>query len=261
MSSGNKPVPRTMEEILRDTRSRLLRVERRLSVRGGLPARLGPNGAQVTDWNLATEAGFYWSEAAALNNPVGNVATGVVTVKPNGANPRVLQEVYFPTATDSARGRSWRRVLDISTGVWSAWTRVGNAPWNGTAAQRAATPSQYWEFWQDTDGDQGLYVGNKTGGWRRFSGVDGAAAGAWAMNSTSGAVTTVGRTVTFTIPTVLETTETLLVADTNTGTGYGISAVTAVVRNPTNTALTMRHMQLGSTVQQSLSIAWQIVQH
>ncbi|QDH93279.1 hypothetical protein QC999_gp71 [Microbacterium phage Cressida] len=253
--------PRTMEEILKDTRSRLLRVERRLSVRGGLPARLGPNGAQVTDWNLATEAGFYWSEAAALNNPVGNIATGIVTVKPTGANPCVLQEVYFPTSTDSARGRSWRRVLNLTTGVWSAWTRVGTAPWNGTAAQRAATPSQYWEFWQDTDGDQGLYVGNKSGGWRRFSGYQAYSARAWDASGTGGTASIYGRSDTVSLPTTLETNEYLQITPIGVGTGYATMSSVAQVRNPTNVAVTTRLVQFLNATTQAYSYAWQITQY
>lgn len=96
-------------------------------VEGPLPARLSTTGEQVTDWNLAVVPGFYWSESTALNNPVGNIAVGQVLVKPVGSNPRVFQEVYFPSTGTTNIVRSWRRVNDngTGTGTWSAWTEFG----------------------------------------------------------------------------------------------------------------------------------------
>lgn len=135
--TGNKPVPRTMEEILRDTRRRLLLVERRLSVRGGLPARLGPNGAQITDWNNATEVGFYWSDNGALNTPVADRFVGEVYVINGGPLAgRVIQEVMLPAFSNMVT-RTWRRTYNPTTGAWSAWFATNTSD---------ALPDPKWSF-------------------------------------------------------------------------------------------------------------------
>lgn len=53
------------------------------------PPRLSPTGKQVVDWNAVDEAGFYWSDGTALNEPApGTPAQGVVTA---GFNNHVEQ--------------------------------------------------------------------------------------------------------------------------------------------------------------------------
>lgn len=120
---GFPPVRKDLEGLMADTRERLVDVERRM---GRLPNRLRPTGEQVTDWNNATETGWYWSDGSALNNPVGNVAVGQVLVKPTGTNPRIMQIVYFPTATDSLRRREWRRIKALDTGNWGNWVLMND---------------------------------------------------------------------------------------------------------------------------------------
>jgi hypothetical protein len=245
-----------MEEILRDTRRRLLLVERRLSVRGGLPARFGPNGAQVTDWNLATEAGFYWADASAANRPpTTNVQSGIVTAGKVGGVTVLWQTVR--QATDPLSTFSFSRYRQ-SGGTWSPWRLNGKG--RGTAALRGQVTPHYWDFWQDTDGTQHLYVGNKTGGWRKFSGRAGGADAAWQTTQTSGAVTIVGRTASVTIDTVLESSEDVIIGSVSVGSGFGILTLNGITRNPTNTVLTIRFMQLAALTTQAFAFDWQIIQ-
>lgn len=231
-------------------------LQRRLARAGALPDRLGPTGAEVTDWNLAVQPGFYWSNPGALNAPSGDGFVGEVFVVGGGTFAgRIVQELRSPT--DGATGRiTVRRIYNGTT--WGPWRLVGGVG-EGPSTWRLATTPRYFDMWYDTT-DGLVYVGNKTGTWRRFSGTDAVAAGAWALSTTSGTVINVGRTVTFTIPTVLEATESLIVSEVATGSGYGFSAVTSIVKNPTNTVLTMRHMQIGATTTQPLYINWQVTQ-
>lgn len=117
------PIKKTLEGLLQDTRERLTLVERR----SGVPPRLGPLGMAVTNWDDATAPGFYWSEASALNNPVGNIAVGIVTVH-SGSSPRVYQEIFFPSDIDERRRQTWRRTLVVATNTWSPWSRLGQVP-------------------------------------------------------------------------------------------------------------------------------------
>lgn len=115
---------RTLLDSLRTLKKRVGLLERRIAVGAfRLPPRLQPAGQEVTDWNNATQAGFYWSQSGAANNPVGNIAVGAVIVKGEAPNARVFQEVYFPTSTDSSRMQTWRRVNTAAdgSGAWSAW--------------------------------------------------------------------------------------------------------------------------------------------
>jgi hypothetical protein len=267
------PIDKSFLGLVQDMKMRLALVERRLPPDlpppYALPDRLSETGQQITDWNNAVEPGFYYGIGAA-NSPVGqpgqptiNWTMGIVRWHPGDSGGfRISQNVREARATD--RVVSYTRYGTVSGGVLSSpqpWMeeRPG-APLRGLGADRAGVYAGYWEMWQDTDGAQGLYVGNKSGGWRLFSGVMTDPAVAWTLNSTSGAVITVGRTAIFTVPTVLETNETLLAQSIGVGTGFGFIGPTGVVRGASNTTLTVRFMQLGSTVTQALSITWQIVQ-
>lgn len=250
----------SMDQKLRDQDDKILQLERARRTLYALPGRLSPDGLEVIDWNEATAAGFYWSHVGALNNPTGDIAVGQVLVKADAPNPRIMQVVYFPSTNADELRRTWRRVSTDDGATWSAWTRSGGGTWRGTAARRAATPSVYWDFWQDTDGTQQLYVGNKTGGWRLYSGIDTSPAAAWTLNSTSGSVITVGRTPVFTLPTVLEANEYISATPWGVGSGFGMAAGAGLVRNVSSTQYTMRFTQLGSTTTQALSIIWNIVQ-
>lgn len=119
-------VDRTMPALLRSLKNRVTSLERRVA-RGSyqLPDRLSQTGAEVTDWNDAVSNGFYWSTGSAANNPVGNIAVGVVTsMGPTGGYNRVMQEVWFPSTALVNQRKTWRRVLDLVTGTWTAWTFV-----------------------------------------------------------------------------------------------------------------------------------------
>lgn len=81
---------------------------------------------QVTDWNNATEVGFYWSETGAANNPAGGPAVGVViTYGPDsGTTARVMQEVWSPQGQSEDYGVSWRRVAMTGTTSWTPWAEA-----------------------------------------------------------------------------------------------------------------------------------------
>jgi hypothetical protein len=131
----------------------------------------------------------------------------------------------------------------------------------GTGVERAATPSVYWDFWQDTDGTGQLYVGNKSGGWRLFSGrYAEPSAVAWSGTGSGGTMAAAWRTTSYVLPTVLETNEWLMVTSTTVGSGYGSIAPAGLLRDPTDTTLTLRVTQLQSAAQQAISFVWQIVQ-
>lgn len=131
-----------------------------------------------------------------------------------------------------------------------------SVPTEGLAANKPANP-KYWQFYFETD-TQRMMVGSRTGTWRQYSGTATVVPGAWVMSSTSGTVITVGRTISWNIPTVLESHELLQVVASDVGTGFGFIGPSSQVRNPTNVTITVRHMQLGSVAQQALSILWQI---
>lgn len=119
-------VDRTMPALLRSLRNRVTSLERRIS-RGTyqLPDRLAPNGEQVTDWNTALAAGFYWSEDAA-NGPRSGALVGVVRVVGGGTfQGRLVQEVSIPTGVGAQYPMTWRRVW---TGTaWTTWAIISGA--------------------------------------------------------------------------------------------------------------------------------------
>jgi hypothetical protein len=127
----------------------------------------------------------------------------------------------------------------------------------GTTDQMNAYTPTYWEFWYNTD-DTHLYVGNKSGGWRLFSGNVAVASAAWDTTNGTGTAALAGRTVNITIPTILETTETLIFQAGSVGSGFGFISGVSITRNPTNTILTVRFMQIMSNATQAFSVIWQI---
>lgn len=110
-----------MDEMLADYKRRLIALERRLPA----PPRaaLSPAGQQVTDWNDAVNAGFYWGNANAANRP--NVSWGNCIVQRN-AMPgfeRIVQDYCQPSGTRP----TWRRVGYWEAGnplAWSGWRRL-----------------------------------------------------------------------------------------------------------------------------------------
>lgn len=86
-----------------------------------VPDRLRPSGMEISDWNTAIEAGFYWSETGAANNPVGSIAVGQVLVKGGLSDTRIFQEVHYPSTNVDSRTISYRRVSIDGGSSWSAW--------------------------------------------------------------------------------------------------------------------------------------------
>ena len=252
-------VDRSQSALLRKLSNRLTSVERRLG-RGAfnLPPRLTPTGAEVTDWNDATAVGFYWCENTAANSPYPDRFLGQVFVM-GGDGPlagRIVQEVRIPTTGVQGQA-TWRRFY---SGTWSAWSML-NTKMTGTAAQRAqlAPSPRYWDFWYDTD-TQKMMVGSKSGTWRQYAGSIVAATRAWdTTQGASGQALLAGRTDSLTIPTVIEASEDLNVFTRSVGSGFGIVSVSVTTRNPTNTVVSVRLMQLMSHVTQAYSLGWEIV--
>lgn len=90
---------------------------------GLLPQRLAVTGRQVTDWNQATEPGWYWSDAGATNAPNAGAFVGEVKVSGGAFAGRLVQEASLPSMTLQDMRRTWRRVRQ-ENGTWSAWVPV-----------------------------------------------------------------------------------------------------------------------------------------
>lgn len=100
--------------------------------------RLGALGTEVTDWNLATEAGFYWTQSSGvLNKPPGvSWSSGHVYRNNMATFERVIQDVVMPTTNGGVGNTTWRRIGYLSGGVW-AWGIWEIITWaRGTSAQR-----------------------------------------------------------------------------------------------------------------------------
>jgi len=126
----------------------------------------------------------------------------------------------------------------------------------GTAAERAATTSTYWQFWQDTDNGGHLYIGDKAGGWRLYSGQETVAAGSWQTASSP----FWGRTVSITLDTVLEDNEVIMMTTTSVSSGFGSISPTTLTRNLTETVVSVRHTQMASGTTNPFTAVWHIVQ-
>lgn len=134
------------------------------------------------------------------------------------------------------------------------------AYYSGTAAEREAlTPAPPGALWQTTDNNEGLYSASPTGTWRLHEGIATAAGGSWAIGGSSGPLTMYARTVVITIPTILSANETVMVSHMENSSGYTFVSLASVVRNTTNTAITLRHMIFGSVNQLALTVSWRIV--
>ena len=125
----NSAQARTPEGMIADIMARLSALENRIPAQ---PDRIGPMGKRVTDWNQAMEAGFYWSDNAALNRPAGATwVTGVVTVNLMPTFERVQQQLMVPSAGNQTV--TYRRVGfsptytdgKITGWSWSAWIADG----------------------------------------------------------------------------------------------------------------------------------------
>lgn len=140
----------------------------------------------------------------------------------------------------------------------SAWIEQIPPMLAGTAAQRAATTSRYWQFWRDTDGTELIYVGDRSGGWRQFCGTHTWPAAAWATTQAVTGLSLAGRTINATLPTVLEPDERIFAQLIAGGSGFTFIGPNSVTPNENNTAFNFRYMQIMSTDTQAGSIYWQI---
>ena len=127
----------------------------------------------------------------------------------------------------------------------------------GTAAQRAGTTSVYWQQWIDTDGDQKLWVGDRSGGWRQMTGVKHIPAGPWSTNLPDQLLA--GRTVAFNIGSQIEPGEDLMISALAVGTGFGFVSLVGVGNFPGSATVTIRHMQIGAVTENGIAVAWQII--
>lgn len=126
-----------------------------------LPDRLGSQGRQVTNWNDAIEAGFYWGNVSAVNRPAGSTyLVGKVARNEMPGFERIVQEVMMPsgTAPTSPYGMmSWVRVGFLTGGTWgfSAWRRTNTGGDWASKGGPTSVPSAYNNVWAkgvDTDG-------------------------------------------------------------------------------------------------------------
>lgn len=264
MASGpnikNDPVA-----LLRDMMDRQNILEKRVGG-GSVPRRLSARGSEiVSDANDAIENGWYVVFGGTANAPS---ASGVwfIDVRAFWADadtpPDGAYVEQIATRVDNANLK-YRRMRLGSSNVWTGWTLVFETL-AGPAADRAATISNYWQEWQDTDSSARLYLGNKSGGWRQKNGIATAATAAW-DNTSSGAGTPVAsaigaRTISFVLPTILETNEYIGFQAVTVGTGFGFVGGSGLTRGGSNTTLSVRFMQVLSTTTQALTIAWWIVQ-
>lgn len=169
------------------------------------------------------------------------------------ANTAQLDTLLNSQAT--AIDTNLKTAMDAQNSSFAASIAASTNLLRGTAAQRAATTSKYWQFWLDTDGSQKLYVGNKTGGWRQYSGKATVAAGGWTSTNSNMA----GRAVNFTLPTVILPTEEIQISAVDVGNGFGLATLVTTTRNTGNTVISVRQMQLLSYATNPLTITWNVV--
>jgi hypothetical protein len=115
---------------------------------GPLPPEFAPGAVHVTDLNLAKLPGYYWADAAALNNPAGNIV--VIRVQQYGdvTWPRIFQEIFIPSEIPARLRQGWRRTFQEIPATWSSWARFGevaNTLKNATAiASSGGTTPNAW---------------------------------------------------------------------------------------------------------------------
>lgn len=218
------------------------------------------NGSQTAslgtlDLDVVTATGIYYqgtiANATAANHYPMPGVPGMLEVNRHDGGNHIMQRF-------TRRGDGDPEVFvrtKYTTGAWRPWASATGNPIKGTASQRGNCAMPYWTFWQDTDGSQRMYVADKSGGWRQHAGLTTVAAAAWDTTQTNLA----GRTVNLTLPTVLEASESLVVTAAGVGSGFGFVSLSSMTRNPTNTTVAVRLMQIMSLVTQSFTLAWHIL--
>lgn len=233
-------------------------------------------GLADTVQNALIRRANMYSGTVAQRTAFITAANGVLWYDTDGTNNIWVRENNaWVSASNLMRGTSAQRTAALTSvkdgqrwqdtnGTRSEYIKTGTA-WQqyssggirfGLASERALTTARFGEFWQDTDGSKFVWKGRTDGSWTRASGTGTDGTKAW--DTTSGG-TLAGRTISVTLPCVLEANETLLVQSTSIGSGFGFISVASIIKNASNTVLNMRFMQIISTTQQALGYVWQIV--
>lgn len=165
---------------------------------------------------------------------------------------KITQESGAPTTIDATRGVNFR-TPDLYVRGWP----YAPALTGTTGAQINIAPSPlYGQTWQATDYYKDLMIASSTGAWRQKTGVHVQPAGSWEY---ANGTTAVGRTVNFTVPEPLESNETIRLTSLNVGSGFGFIAMSGITKNANNTVVQFRHLQIGSSTQNPVSVLWEIV--
>lgn len=151
-------------------------------------------------------------------------------------------------------------VRDRSTALETK-TKASVARYYGTKAEREAfTPPVRGIEWVDTDNGKLTFLSSSDGKWRQMEGSLSIPAGAWNVTATSGAVSYALRTVDTTLPTQIESDESILIATDNPGTGFGLIGLVTAINDVTNNRvnLQLRQFQFHSSNQQNMRATWRI---
>lgn len=160
-------------------------------------------------------------------------------------NPHLLWE--YEETDPSPTASSMLNRLTESIGDSRAWHR-------GTAAERALLdPAPPGAYWQDTDGDEGLYSADPNGAWRQHEGIATVPAGAF-----TGSSPVLYRAQDITLPIVLSADETVQVT-LETATYYSFVSCYGVVRGGSSTTIRLRHLQIANSTPDAVTVAWRIV--
>lgn len=125
----------------------------------------------------------------------------------------------------------------------------------GTGAQRTAwRNAPYFAVWQDTDGAQGTYWCNGAGLWQPLMGKI-----TFNPGTLTSSTPVFYKNQAFTIPVVLGANETVVLTDTYASGRYCAANFTQVVKNSTNTSVTVGYMQFMNSSAVNVSVTWQIV--
>lgn len=247
----------------RDIQEKLEALERRVAVGTPLPPpfvlpdRLGAaQGGYTLSVDSMIDSGWY----ATIPSTPGVHPPYQVTADPaywvieviNGGSRSV--QIARPWARTSPVWQRWRNLP--GDGSWTAWDRLDRAAMSGAKALRQLTRANYGDTWYETDTKLTM-IGNLSNGWRQKYGQVTFASRAWDVSSTSALLA--GRTDSVTLPTVLESHETLNVWMTSAGGGYDFCSISSITRNSSNTVLAVRLMQILAVATQTLSVGWEVV--
>jgi len=139
--------------------------------------------------------------------------------------------------------------------VWAGGWKASSRRLHGPAADRSSVTPGYFDFWHETDGDYRVWVGGRSGNWRRYSGKHEEPAAAWA----SSAHPLYGRTISATLPTVLESGETIMVSGPLNTAGYDVLSLNTVTPHATDTDIQARFFRFNNSGTSSVRVHWKIL--